>query len=696
QSPTTNAVNLLRVAPGVIVASNDSLGTSDRMSISMRGLFYTEIGGNYEGMPAGDRLYYTQWSTEWSDTENFQKINVSQGSPDISAPAYNAVGGMINAVARRPSDHFGAYVDVSAGSKSLDREFIRIDTGELGNSGVANYTSFSHEKNDNWRGSGGQTHYHLDSHFLKEWGDNNRIAPFVAVNYFHTNVYNNPTLAQWQQNGTSSNFDANYVFGDTNYYKFRLNQRLTVIAAVPSLFTLAPGLTLSTTPYFYQTRGYINGSSVLNNSAVWLGNQPEGSLTLPYSVNGRTTVENVDGYRDYAVGQNTNLSWTKGANTLQVGFWYDYFDHIENISYMVADLAGNVQNSDGRGPVRTQSGAVLHPWDGHIVQQTNAIYISDTLKMFDDRLVMNAGFKEVLVSRKATNFLPGPTPHVNSYDAVSLPQASISYQITPNDRIYINGTTAFREPSAMTSYVDFYNVATGVITNVHANSLKPEYSISEEIGFRHYGSVNVSAAVFNYNLTNRQISSTVFVNGSPQAFSINGGGQTIRGVQAEASMPAWHNLSPYVSGQYLHATMNDNLPVNGDFLPTRGKTAVVSPTLSGAVGLAYDDNSFFGNIALNYVGSQYSTFMNDQSIPAYKTANVTLGYRFRNIGPAKFPQIQLNLVNIGNEKYLSGVNGFAANAKATQGINGTTINGGNPNYFVGGGFGAVISVSAGL
>ncbi|NVN11368.1 TonB-dependent receptor [Nguyenibacter vanlangensis] len=696
QSPTTNALTLLKAMPGVIVSSVDPLGTSDRMNVSIRGLNQTEIGTTFEGMPVGDRLYYSPFTSEWADSENLGFVDVAQGSPDISAPVYNSVGGQINAGLRNPSDHFGGLVDAAGGSKATNRAFLRVDTGRLGASGIKGYVSFSHSGNDNWRGTGGQTRDHVDARFVKEWGDGNRIAPFLAWNLVRADLFTNPTLAQWNASGDSYNYAGNYTFGNTMYQKFHFYRRQTVMMAVPSNVALTAALKLSVTPYFMYNHGIINGGSVLNDDNVFYGNRPAGPLNLPYSVNGQATVENVDPYTQFSAGQNAYLTWTRGHNTLQFGYWYDYFDHNEATSFAVADFAGNVANSYGHAPVLTAGGDVLRSFDGHIIQQINALFISDTLRFLDNRLTLNAGFKDAMVSRSATSLIPGSTYAVTANDAVPLPQVSASYRITPNDQIYLNGTTAFREPASINSYVDIFNVATGKMSSTHSTNLRPEYSISEEFGYRHYGLVNVSAAFFNYNFTNRQVSTSALVNGTPETFSLNAGGQTSRGVQAEVGLRPWHHVSPYLSGQYLHATIDNNFARSGDLLPTKGKTAVLSPEFSGTIGLSYDDGAAFGNFAMTYVGSQYTTFMNDQHIPGYETANVTLGYRFHTLGPARHPQVQVNLINIGNEKYLSGAYGVTPNARTIRGVYGTSLAGSSPAYYVGAGFAAIVSLSTGF
>ena len=354
----------------------------------------------------------------------------------------------------------------------------------------------------------------------------------------------------------------------------------------------------------------------------------------------------------------------------------------------------------GDNPILTANGSVLRTYDIHLVQQTNALFINDTYKTLHDKLTLTAGFKEVMVTRSQTNLVPGVTYATGQSVAEPLPQFMASYKITPHDQIYINGTASFRMPASIMTYADRYSVSTGALSSRHAANIKPEFAIGEEIGYRHTGFANVSVALFNYNFTHRQLSTTTYQNGLPISESIDAGGQTMRGAQIEVGLQRWHHFSPYVSGQYEHATIDSNLPtVASDgtsvALPTKGKRAVNTPEFTAAVGLNYDDGSIFGGFNMNYIGKQYSTFMNDESIPGYETFNVNIGYRFKNMWLAKHPQLQLNLLNIGNSGYLSGTSSIKTNARSMM-VAGHSVAGAAPQYYVGGGFAGVLSFSTGF
>ncbi|WP_246285574.1 TonB-dependent receptor [Nguyenibacter vanlangensis] len=698
QSPTSNPVAMVASLPGVVYSGNDPLGTNDdQQGLSVRGLDQTEIGYLYEGIPTAAPVYLLPYTSSTADNENIQSIELTQGSPDITSPLYNAVGGELTEKLRDPSENFGGLVNASYGSFSLKREFVRLDSGEIGHTGIRSFLSFSYREADEWRGVGQTRRYHVDGKILKEWGHGNRAEFVLSYNDPLQYYLRAPTRAQWNRYGVNYNYADTYTTGNSAYYKLEENVHRTVILGAPVSLDLGGGLRFNTTPYFTYATGYDNGGTNLSRTASYYGNQPAGVLQVPGAQAGPTIPAiSIDTYNLYYSGLNNTLSWTSGHNTLAIGYWYAYFDQSEPSLYEALGPQGQVSSMYGQWPILTQSGVPLSQYDIHLVQQTNSLFINDTYRALGDRLTLTAGFKETMVTRTETQNIPGATYRNGESEAAPLPQVAVSYRLTPHDMVYVNGTTSFRLPASIMSYADRFSVSTGTLTRAHAVDPKPEYAIGEEIGYRHYGLVNLALALFNYNFTNRQINTTTYASGIPVTESIDGGGQTARGAQIELGLRPWHHVSPYVSAQYLHATTDNNLQVGGDYVPTAGKIAVKSPKATVAVGLSYDDGSLFGAFNMNYVSKQYSTFMDDETVPSFETFNLNMGYRFRSFSYLKHPQIQLNLLNIGNNGFLSGVSGLSMNAKTMRGVFGSSIAGSAPTYYVGGGFAGVLSLTTGF
>jgi len=461
---------------------------------------------------------------------------------------------------------------------------------------------------------------------------------------------------------------------------------------------LGHGLSLNSTAYWIHEYGPATGLNTIPEVGGYQGSATYGNLGLPYATNGRYTTEVVDPWRQDMSGINASLVWETAHNRVTAGWWYSYATHAEWQRFSLIDYSGNVNNINGQYPIKLPGDMILSGFNLNFKQQINMGYIEDAVRLFDDRLLLRAGFKAAMVGRAATDSAAGAEPYKNGSSSFEpMPQVAVSYKLSSKDQLFINGTTAFRTRTNPESYFGYLTPNSPTPTSTPA-ALKDEYSIGEEIGYRHHGLYNVSVSAFNYNLTNHQLSSEGYLPGSTQLVytSINAGGQTARGVQVELGLGWWNHFSPYVSAQYLHATTDNNFNAGVDYLPTKGKTAVTSPKFTAAVGLNYDNGSFFGDFNLKYVGKQYTTLMDDESIPSYVVSNLTLGYRLTKIRSLKNPQIQLNLVNLGDNNYLSGPQSFSASAKTRTGIFGNTVQGSSPVYLVGAGFAALVTVATSL
>lgn len=695
QSPSSNITSLIADLPGVTVSSQDPFGTTGD-HLQVRGLNETQFGYLFEGAPLADPINYAPYTATLVDTENLGSVTISQGAPDLNAPFYNAVGGQITATAINPSHHMGGFADLAGGSYSFNKEFLRFDTGDIGNSGVRGFLSFSHTGYDNGaRGPGGFMRYHLDTKFVKEWGDGNNISAIFSYNRQEATSWRAPTMAQWKQYGVGFSYDPNFTPGDAGYYKLanqNLNQQLIV---VPMNFTLTDRLKLHVTPYYVHQFGPSLGGENIPAVGGYYGTQQYGQLSGGTVVNGSILTVGRDPWNQKTGGLNMSADWRiSKSNTFSFGWWYAYTTHEELSDFLPV-------NADGSGwsgtPIRV-NGHILSGYDLNFMQQVNTLFVADTQRLLNDRLTLSAGFRVAMVSRQGTNLIPGADPYKmqgNYFEP--LPQFSASYKITPHDQIFINGTTAFRAPASVEAYSQIFDPNSSHAV-MQPQSLKPEYSISEEIGYRHQGGLyNFSMSLFNINMTNHQVTSTGYIPGTNQmvASPINIGGQTSRGIQAELGLARWHHFSPYVSGQFLHSTFDNDFNTGMGALPTAGKVAVAAPKFTGAIGLNYDDGTFFGNFDLRYVDTQYTTFMNDEKMPSYITSNLALGYRMKALGPMKHPQIQLNLTNLGDNHYVSG-SSYTANALPHVTSTGHIATGGGPVYYVGGVFAAVVSLSTGF
>ncbi|QDH17142.1 TonB-dependent receptor [Swingsia samuiensis] len=706
QPPMATAYQLAAMLPGANVATSDPFGFSPNTNLTVRGLNNDSIGYVLEGMPLNDVAYYSGYPNQFADTENYSQVALAQGSADLDSPVLNAAGGLMSLTFLNPSKHAGGYASASYGSYNTNREFIRLNTGNIGQSGVRGFISYSQAASDNWRGPGRDHRQHVDFKFLKEWGNGNHASLLGSFNTAITSYYSLVSMQSWKansihgSNNLSATFDPSNPSQATNYWRLYRAPERTLYVGAPVHFTLTNHLSLNATPYSQMAYGNVPAGSTLSESGLYYGTQPiSDNLDLPNAQDGTALVRANYTQRSYRSGFNTSLHYKTKWNEAILGYWYDYGDDNEQQSFSPISTTGyspDIWAENHHDIIHLSNGMRLLGGNFHTISQTNAIYIADRASLLHNRLVIEAGFKAVMMSRYGTNKLPGPQYNVGSNSMEPLPRLGMRWRIDSHNQIFLNATTNFRAPDQNALY-NTYDPSSGSTQTTGSSRIKNEYSISEELGYRRTGNLIIgSLTLFNYNFTNRQISTTIYQNGSPIQSTINAGGQTSRGVDIEIGLRPWHHFSPYISGEYLHATIDNNLASNGDLLPTKGKTAVRSPPLQAAVGLSYDDGHLFGMATLHYTAHQFSSFMNDERMPDRTTGDLSIGYRLGDMYHLQKPTFRLNFVNITNQHSLSGVASTTLNARTTTGIYGSTLSGNAPTYYIGGGFATLFTASTGF
>ncbi|MFC0501620.1 TonB-dependent receptor [Asaia krungthepensis] len=693
QSPLVNPGVLVSSLPGVQGNNEGPLSTSSE-TVHIRGLDQTQIGMIYEGMPLADPFTYSAYTSAMVDNEDLANVAVSQGSSDLTAPTYNADGAQMTMSLRHPGEHFALYAEGSGGTHSTNKEFVRVDTGELGHSGVTGFVSGSYSSGNLWRGPGSLYRWHLDAALMKHWTARSSSELIFGYNYANQTEWLYPSLAQWHQYGTSYNTHGQYTPGDTLYYKLNTKATNAVVGTIKNHFDLGSGWSLDAQPYAVETYGPNNYGANIPITNGYRGTQKYAVLDGYTPQAGSVTAISIHPWVQTSSGLNMIAAWKRGINTLKLSYWYSYAVHTEYQNHYPVNALGQYTQNNG---YLTVGGKPITQYDINGFQQLNALGLEDQIKLFHDRLTIDAGLRANMISRQFTEDLPGSTPYKSVKNMfIPAPQLLISYQIDPDNQVYVNGTTGYRAPSSFQAQVPVYTFTTPVPVTQPLANFTPEYMIGEEIGFRHYGPVMLTVSGFNYNLTHHQISSVSYIPGTSILTSqpIDAGGESAMGVQAELSTRPWHHFSGYASGQYMHTSIGNNVAYMGDVLPTKGKQEVASPKFLGSLGLTFDDGTTFGNFNFRYSDSQYSTLMNDQGIPAYFTADASIGRYLPRFGRVR-PKAMLSLMNLGDVHYLSSVTGFTPTAATKiKGLGGKTLVGSQPNYAVGSGFTAIATVSA--
>jgi iron complex outermembrane recepter protein len=708
QSPTQNVANLLSMMPSVNVMPGDAAGINSS-GIQVRGLSSNDIGWVMDGAPTlspGAGSY----QAEMLDTENMQEIAIAPGSAATDDPVTSSLAGTIYTKMRDPTEHAGAQTDFTYGSFNTYRGFFRGDTGEIGHSGVRAFASVSEAKEQHWFGVGEQGKIHSDAKILKTFANGSSIAFEQVLNISSSGYYYNPTLSVWRQSKWGSP-DATYGgVTDGSFYKLNTADPFysgTVL--MPMKFVLPHNLTLTDTPYFWYGYGWSLGGTTVQQGSTYAGAstvdvnlaQGTGASSVPA---GTSVLVDSAGYGlTYIGGNNLKLNWHTAHNDLYAGYWYENYNLNEKDPVGIVDQSsGNPFDiTQGHNQYTVAGGGKWYAADYFLHYQLNAIYLGDSFSWFDNRLNVSAGFKDVMVTRSADNYLAGSTPHQGVSENVPLPTLGIRYNFDRRNQLYVLGEGDYRQPY-MGSTLDAYSISSGALIN-GSSTPKSEYAIKEELGYRYNGDHLIASVIlYNMNIVNRLLTLNTYQNGVQISRTLNAGGQTSRGVDVQlATTPFWGRFTPYVTFAYLNARQDNNVEAatttgQTDYLPTAGKTQILSPHYQAGLGLTYDDGHFFGNLNVRYVGTQYATLMNDETVPGYVTDSMTFGYRRARLGFLKTPKIQVSLNNLNGSTQRIGVYGYTNNARATRGVFGGTIAGSSPTYYIDPGFAALMTVSVGL
>ena len=629
RAPTSTALDLIKNLPSLSVSTPDTAGMQGGM-IQVRGLTDLDMGLMVDGAPAAAAKYMA----ENIDSENLEEVNVTPGSSATDLPVMSAAGGVMNERSHTAAQKFGGLMDFSYGTNNMSREFLRLESGEIGNTGVRSYLSFSNTHSRSWMGAGINDRHHLDFGVQKDWQNGSTAKLFLSWSNENFTIDNYPTEDQfYRYKHTGQGWGRSADPKNDNYWLNSKDHWNQVFLTAPVHIVLPARLRLDLQPYFTFGQGY----DASPNNPI---SNPDGT---PYNGPNQTGFFLQNDTR--GVGTVAKLNYQIDPhNMFSVGYWYE--NTYTNQSYP----SGNTR-ADGGPPspwYLYKTGAFT--FGQNAGYEIHSLFVQDTAKYLQDRLVIHAGFKFAMINSWTSSFAnidgtkvkgsvcdnSGDFQHCSNNRTEPLPQLSIGYTFNEHHQIYINAEGDYRQPSA----VDMGWLPSG------PNFLKNQYSIKEELGYRYHDKYIIfDMSLFNYNVTNRIVNQYVGMNSfSPMSI----GGQTMRGFDAMISGRSIHGFSPYASIEYLHATQDSDVmdPYTNTLIHSKGSQAVMAPRVMANFGLTYTYKGFFANGSLHYTGPQSVSIAGDQRMPGFVTNTLSLGYHFPAFLFAKSPTFRLNFTNL--------------------------------------------------
>jgi iron complex outermembrane receptor protein len=707
-APGANYAQIIDSIPGVVSISDDPTGLFDG-NYQIRGFTNDEIGVTVNGAPVNDSGSYTVYPTEYGDTENMNDITVLQGYPDVDQAVAGAAGGTIAWSTIDPSHTYSLDTGLSAGSHQYKREFVRLQTGDIGR--ARSWISYSNNTTDLWRGKGDAKVDKIDGKSVFAIDAQNSISASLQWNReVRRGGYLKLTKAQ-----AAANYYANYDTTltsptDTNYWKLHDNPFRDYVLSLDGEFTVSPTLHLSVVPYFQYGKG---GSSTgytftESTSAANIGR----FSYVDYDLDGDGQVTNNKKVMTYAYsasetwrpGVITKLVQDFGENdTLTYGLWLDAPREKQYQNYSRVDALGNPTSiwSTANLVTYTTDGAPQYNYlDSTSTTLTRAFVSNDWTP--DDHWTVTLSGAYTNIERNGYGYQHygayGGAAYLQQFGGRSAedwhkftPSAGVKFQLDPANQFYLGYGRSFRAPvngviTQSDAVIEYYKqnpsqIAFSGITPAQLAAIgnnKPETADTVDLGWRYYaGDVSASIDAYASNLKNKQVSG--YDEASAQTVYLSVPELQQRGLNAEASYKVYSDLSLYASYARTKSTIGEDTQTIGDgTYATRGKSFVNVPKNTAHLGGSFNHGPFWLSMNASYRSSFWADWVNTEKASGYTTLDLNTGWNFDDIGTwLKSPKLKINVTNVTDRKALT----FASstNFQANKGVPDPTT-GKDPSY----------------
>jgi iron complex outermembrane receptor protein len=712
-TPGSSPLKAIEKLPGVNFQAADPFGAYEwAVRISLRGFNQNQLGFTLDGVPLGDMSYGNVNGLHISRaiiSENVARTEVAQGAGALGTASTSNLGGTIEFFSAMP--HATAAITGSGtyGSDDTYRAYARLDSGDLGH-GLSGYVSYGYLTTDKWKGYGTQRQHQANAKIVEDLGPLGSISGFfnfsdrreqdyqdlsydivarrglrddnIANDYplalRIAKVYQNQVYAAakaplpWAGIGTT--FPAGFGTVDDTYYDAG-GLRTDYLGGITFNAHLTPSLTLRTTSYYHQNKGQGSWITPYSPTPAGVLNQDGTAITAPSPIGFRTTEYSIRRF-----GGIGTLSYDTGLNRIEVGGWYENNDFTQaRRFYGMTDTP-----TPNRDTLAYQHNPYATQWDGKYNTQTAQYHVEDTLRLLDERLVLNGGWKGVYVINTARMLAdtaaPLATGRITARDLFQ-PQVGAVFKLAPAAELFADYTENMRAFVSSATTGPFSTTQAGF--DAIRSQLKPERSKTAEGGVRvRTGPFQASAVGYYVDFTNRLLA---FANGAgiignPATLN-NVGGVHTYGAELSATYRIVRPLSLFASYSYNHSTYaNDVRNVQGVLLvATDGKTVVDTPEHMVKGEIVLDQSDFTARVGADYMSKRYFTYLDDRSVAPRVLVDASIGYRFTGEGALHGVAIEGSVTNLTDKKYIAtvGSNGFTP-----SGDNQTLLAGAPRQFFV--------------
>jgi iron complex outermembrane receptor protein len=671
-APGTSPIKEIALLPGVNFTGSDSFGAYEWSTrISVRGFNQNQLGFTLDGIPLGD-MSYGAWNglhiSRAIIDENIDKVSISQGAGSLGTASNSNLGGTVQFFSSAPADKFGGTISESTGSFGTERTYGRVDSGLLP-SGTKFTVSADYDRSLTWKGDFPQRYWQINSKLEQKIGENNTLTAFfnysdrrendyqdLSLNYIKTLGYNVTNYANYNSfiqaaagyhaAAAGQPYAQYFTHGETLTndpfdvsYGGSSGIRMDSIGGLTLDSTLGDDLSVKTTVYGHGDHG----------GGIWI------TPYVPSFATGAPGSERESGYKIQREGVTSDVTWTGiRNNTVTGGVWFenDVNHNFQNYYNISSTTPPNTLELPRTAPELT---AFDTRYDVTVIQG----YVQDNYD-FGNGLIANAGFKGIsteITAHQLGGFQQFANGKLTAADGF-LPQIGASWKVTPEDEFFVDVAKNMRSYQSSNGLTPFQTVQS-TFDNLN---LHPETSWTEEGGYRMTrGAFSATATGYHVDFSNRLVSiqNCPAIVGCASGYA-NEGGVSTNGAEISGTAKLLPGLSLYDGLSYNRSTYNNNLTTGGVVYNLSGKTVIDTPDLTDKAQISYHRGGFYGDLSMTYMGKRYFTYTNSQSVPSYKTFDLTVGYDLTDIPKLQDVRFQFNVTNLFNEIYIStiGTTGF--------------------------------------
>lgn len=710
QSSLTSVLAAIDNLPGVLINEGDTFGSDDwSTTISIRGfqvsLDEQQIGITVDGIANGNSNYGGgAKANRYIDTENLQRVEVSQGTADIASRSNEALGGTLNFATINPTQEEGFLTSLSFGDFDAKKYFVRYNTGEIARDTFA-WISVSSSSNTDWVNQAAENKKdHLAAKLISDLNENWGLTAYASYDDSHEDNYQRVSKAQFETNPDSDRLSAQWTgvpYIDQLYRKGWSTLRENFFSYL-ALDYSNDNIDFSTNIYYHDNEGrgdwvppYLNDLTLdtgraeteLSSQTTVLGGSSLGiitfvnrdgvaltpndgcvsSITFPYGGAGANFDAGCFGpeaipvgsyrhthYEKQRFGMNADIAYTLQTdsfeNITRAGIWYEDYSRDEYRDWhKIIDSASSFEFDNT--PYWIQ-------YSNSFAVETSMLYIENESDF--DWIKARVGAKKFIVDLSKNDKFDNSND-VNSVNSDSDVLISAGFVAnTPLDGLEI-----------FAGYAENFAAIKDTVLERDASTLteiQPETADNFDVGFRFNSDfIDASVTFYKIDFENRVtflppdspeqgIDFNIGTNGT----YINVGGIESEGIEASVRI----QLSEYVS---FYGSFTNNESTYKDVPEELGLNIQAGNTVFGSVedmwvgSFDYNKGNYSAGLSVKHVGDRFIDAANSIVAEAYTVSDLYAGVDIDvALEGIKNMQVRLTLNNLTDESYLGGIAGQSA------------------------------------